>query len=239
MFTPIGYFAAAGGGSIITENLQQWLQVETGTESGTLTDSSGNGNNATNEGGSDIVYDTTNKWWDVNADNKTDYIDSNYEPANWLGDWTIECWINMTSLEGGASSFVGNRESAGTNFFIMAANEGNGKLEIYWIGGGETAISPTPASSYFDSQWHHVVATHNSSTTTLKLFVDKTEVGNGSTSGRSAPSNSNKLSLMGNYLSTSRYWDDALFGSYRVYSSDIGSEGVTQNYDAEKAHYGL
>jgi len=236
MFTPIGFYAAAAGGGIVTDNLQQWLQVETGTEGGTLGDSSGNGNNATKYGGSDILYDTVNKWWDITADDTDDRIDSEYQPANWLGSWTIECWINMTSLEGGACSIVGNRETAGTNFWILAANEGNGKIEIYWIGGGETAISPTPASSYFDSQWHHVVATHDGST--MKLYVDKTEVGSASTSGRTAPTNGNNLSLMGRYI-TNRWWDDALFGSYRLYSSDIGSAGITQNYDAEKSHYGL
>lgn len=238
MFVPTGYFAAvAAGGDIVLDNLEQWLKVESGTEVGTLADSSGNGRDANKTGGADVLYDTVNQWWDVTADSADDHIDSQYEP-NWLGSWTIECWINMTSLSGGASSFVGNRETAGTNFWILAANENNGKIEIYWIGGGETAISPTPASSYFDSQWHHVVATHDSSTTTMRLYVDKTEVGSASTSGRTSPSSGHNLNLMGKYLSN-RYWDDALFGSYRVYSADIGSAGVTQNYDAEKAHYGL
>jgi len=61
MFTPIGFFAAAGGG-VITDNLQQWLDVvgAGGTESSALSDSSGNGRNATNSG---LSWDATNSCW--------------------------------------------------------------------------------------------------------------------------------------------------------------------------------
>ncbi len=49
MFTPIGYYAEAGG-SIVTDNLLQWMDVvgAGGSESTALTDASGNGNNLTN-----------------------------------------------------------------------------------------------------------------------------------------------------------------------------------------------
>ena len=146
-------------------------------------------------------------------------------------------WVNLTSTENSqACSLLGNWVSAGTDFFIFSANPGNGKIEMYWIdGGSEYAISPTPASSYFDSSWHHVAFTRSSGGTGT-LFVDGSSIGSTSVAGN--PSNANTLHLMGKYL-TNRWFTAAKLGSYRVYSADIGSAGVSQNYDAEKAHYGL
>ena len=238
MFTPIGYFAPTGvaPGPIVTASLEQWLDVTQGSEAAALTDQSGNGRNATNNGGGNITYNTGTKVFDIACTADGQYIDTAYEPA-WTSDWTIEIWAKMTSVAGaGGISLVGNRESAGTDFYIVSANETNGKIETYWIDAANVAdISPTPSASYFDGSYHHIVAVNDSAT--LRLYVDTTEIGTFSVSGFGAPSNGNNLSLMGNYLT--KYWDDANMGSYRVYSAALSPSEITQNYNAEKAHYGL
>ena len=62
MFTPIGFFAPQGG--VVTDNLEQWLDVTQGSAAASLLDQSGNARNATNFG---LSYDTTNKWWFVSS----------------------------------------------------------------------------------------------------------------------------------------------------------------------------
>ena len=236
MFTPIGFYAAAAGG-IVTDNLEQWMDVTQGSEALVLTDQSGNGRNFTNDGSAndDFDYNTSTQVWDITSDSANDAIGTGYEPT-WTSAFSMDIWVNLTSTQGGAVSLVGNRVAAGTDFFIIGANETNGKIDMYWIdGASEYFISPTPASSYFDSAWHHVAFT-KASDGTGTLYVDGSSVGSTSIAG--SPANVYSLSLMGKYLSN-RWFTNAKLGSYRVYSADIGSAGITQNYDAEKSHYGL
>ena len=236
MFTPIGFFAPQGGG-IVTDNLEQWMDVTQGSEALVLTDQSGNGRNFTNAGAAnnDFDYNTLTQVWDITSDSANDAITTGYEPT-WTSAFSIDIWAKFASTQGNAVTLVGNRVTAGIDFFGLSVNESNGKIEMAWVdGGSEYTIAPTPPSSYFDGSFHHVAFTKSSGGTGT-LYVDGSSIGSTSVAG--SPANAYKLNLMGLYLSN-RWFTNANLGSYRVYSADIGSAGVTQNYNAEKSHYGL
>lgn len=241
MFTPIGFFAAAAGGGIVTSNLEQWLQVETGTEAGTLADSSGNGRTGTLTNG-ELVYNTTNDWWDIDATDWNPSIDTNYRSADYCANsWTLECWFNITSIVGTASGIMHNRGGIYSNNYItVGANESTGNVEVYVVNSaaGEYFISDNNGGAgWIDGNWHHVAATYDNGTNTMTLYIDASSKGTTSLAG--ACNRAEGLYYMGKFLRSTRYFSDASFGSYRHYSAALSTTEVLQNFNAEKAHYGL
>ena len=239
MFTPIGYFAPTGG-EIVTTNLEQWLQVETGTEAGTLADSSGNGNNATLVN-SELVYNTTNDWWDIDATDWTPEIDTNFRYSDYLAtSWTFECWFNITSVAS-FPSMIHNRDGLyGDNFVAFGINFAAGELSLTILNtaAGEYNVKGNNGSSVVDSAWHHGCGMYDYSANEMIVYLDGQEVGT-RVSPTGASNRAVDLHYMGKFVNSSRYWSNASFGSMRIYSAALSASEVLQNYNAEKAHYGL
>jgi hypothetical protein len=243
MFTPVGFYAAAAGGEIVTTNLEQWLDVvgAGGTESSALADSSGNSRNATNSG---LSWDGTNSWWYVSSNTDwTKHIDSGYRLSNFGGSYsyTLECWVNMQSVSD--NSYVGiihNRSGTyGTNFIEIAmggADEGDVNFGLVDTGGDE-AFANTPST--YPNQWILLTCANDGSTNTLTIFVNGTSVATGDSSAIGNVNRAEDLSLYGNFLRSNRWIQDAKFGSYRIYSAAHTATEALQNYEAEKSHFGL
>ena len=47
------------------------------------------------------------------------------------------------------------------------------------------------------------------------------------------------IHLVGPYLNSARYFIDAQFGSYRIYSKYMTEAECLQNFNADKSHFGL
>ena len=242
MFTPIGYFAEAGG-AVITDNLQQWLDVvgAGGTESSALTDASGNGRNATNSG---LSWDATNSWWYVSGNTDwTKHIDSGYRLSNFGGShsFTLECWINMQGTSG--TSYVGiihNRSGIYSNNFIEiamgGADEGDINFALVDTGGNEGSAN---TANTFPSQWVMLSFVNDGTTNTMTVFVNGVSEATGDSSAIGNVTRAENLSLYGNFLRSNRWIEDAYFGSYRVYNVAHTATEALNNFEAEKAHFGL
>jgi len=242
MFTPIGYFAPAGG-QIVTDNLEQWMDVvgSGGSESTALTDASGNGRNLTNSG---LTWDGTNSWFYVSGNTDwTKHIDSGYRLSNFGGSYsyTLECWVNMESIV--ADSYVGimhNRTGLfGTDFVEIAmggADEGDINFALVDTGGDEAAAN-TPLT--YPNQWILLTCANDGSTNTMTIFVNGVSVATGDSSAIDNITRSENIHLFGAFLRNNRWIEDGKFGSYRVYSAAHTATEALQNYNAEKAHYGL
>jgi hypothetical protein len=223
---------------IITTNLEQWLDVTQGSEAGALTDQSGNGRNATNNG---LSYDATNKWWYVSSNTDwTKHIDTNYGFANYGGsyNWTLECWVNITTIVNGSNAFIHNRGgNYGNNFVTISINSSYyGEAAIVDTSNNE-ALMNTDES--IQNTWVLLTGTNNGSTNTMKIFINGVEKNSISTSGIGNVDRAENLSLYGNFLRSTRWIENAKFGSYRIYSAAHTATEVLQNYNAEKSHYGL
>lgn len=239
MFTPIGFFApTGGGGGIVTANLEQWLDVTQGSEAASLVDQSGNGRNATNNG---LSYDGTNKWWYVSSNSDwTKHIASNYGLANYGGsyNWTLECWVNVTTIVGGSNSLMHNRSSTYSNNFVSIGPNTSYYGETVVVDSSANEASTNTAES-IQNAWVLLTATNNGSTNTMKIFINGVEKGSISTSGIVNVDRAENLSLYGKFLRNTRYIQDAKFGSYRIYSAAHTATEALQNFNAEKSHYGL
>ena len=247
MFTPIGFYAPAAGGSIVTDNLLQWMDVigADGSESTALTDASGNGNNLTNN---NVPWDGTNSWFYFSSNTDwTKYIDTGFRPVNDYGavSWTVDIWLNVSrtiNSGGGYAGLFHNRGGAyGNNFVELAVGEAGGdvgRLNIALVdtSNGEYAAND---STDRDTVWNMVSFVHNTSTTQVEIYVDGVKTANGSASGVGNVTRNENASLFGNFLNSGRYIQNAKFGSYRFYTAAHTATECLQNYEAEKSHFGL
>jgi len=237
------YFKRRGYFPVITTNLEQWLDVvgAGGTESSALTDSSGNGRNATNSG---LTWDATNSWWYVSSNTDwTKHIASGYRLSNFGGSYsyTLECWVNMQGVSG--TNYIGiihNRSGIYSNNFIEiamgGADEGDVNFGLSDTSGNE-GVANTPST--YPNQWVMLTFVNDGSTNTMTIFVNGVSVATGDSSAVGNVTRGENLSLYGNFLRSNRWIEDAYFGSYRVYSAAHTAAQALQNYEAEKAHFGL
>ena len=239
MFTPIGFYAAAGA-SIITDNLEQWMDVVAagGSESTALTDASGNGRDLTNNG---ISWDGTNSWFFLSSN--TDYnkgIDSNYRLPN-LGDgtsWAMEMWVRAQDVGPGDASLFGNRTSALSNNWF----EWNMRDELDFGGvlvddaGNEAG---TLNGTVHDDEWVLMNLSVDGSTDTAYVTANGVQQATFSTSAIQTLDRAIDVQVLGPRRSSNMYWGDAQFGSYRIYSKYMTTEECLNNFNAEKSHFGL
>jgi len=101
----------------------------------------------------------------------TDSSDFNFG----TGSYTVECWVNVTSGGASGSGFVGKwyAGSQGTTNSWLLYRGTNGAL--YWVisaDGTNGTNYTTAASTVPTNKWVHCAACYDSSTTTLRLFID-------------------------------------------------------------------
>ena len=101
--------------------------------------------------------------------------------------------------------------------------------------GAENTILRDP-STWGGSRWQHYVLTKDS--TVLKLYVDKSLVGNQTSSDLSIRKSSNTKKFQIFPLYSSDHQMNARLGIMRLYQGKaLTSTEITKNYDAEKSRY--
>jgi hypothetical protein len=239
MFTPIGFFAPSGP-EVITDSLEQWMDVTTagGSESSALTDASGNGRNLTNNG---FTWDATNNWFYLSSNTDwTKHIGTNYHLSNYGGSYsyTVEMWVKVAALSDAGQMIYGDRTGTfGNNFFVNSYRDdqdfGSGIADTQ----GDEAGAVT--NTVYDDVWVLATFANDGTTQTAEMrsngsteaTVDMSAIGNVN-SGRD-------WALAGKYVNSFRYFEDVQIGSWRKYSKYLTEAETLQNYNAEKAHFGL
>lgn len=95
--------------------------------------------------------------------------------------FSIELWFNTTTNDGGKLVGFGNNQTGMSSNYdrhIYMMNDGQLVFGVY---NNQTVTIETP-NVYNDGQWHYVVATYNSSTGAVALYVDGQLIGTNSTS---------------------------------------------------------
>ena len=106
-------------------------------------------------------------------DGADDYVEIPYQQALNPDQFTISCWVKVTSGQGSYRSPITSRDDSPIGGYILYAGEDN-KWQA-WIGDGssyQTVVGPDVAMN----QWTHVAATYDDST--LFLYVNGEQVGN-------------------------------------------------------------
>jgi hypothetical protein len=179
------------------------------------------------------TYSTSNGGVLQFAPASSQYAQSSNQGFGSLSRWTAETWHYYTGTNSsGLPSILTEVYPGSTNKinFSLGSDTTTGLQSGFYDG----AWRATTAYSLTASNWYQIVGTYDG--TTVKLYV------NGA------------LALSTNYTGTSstsqggirlmRRWDNAEYwggylGIVRMYNTDIGLSGVQQNFNANRARFGL
>ena len=131
------------------------------------------------------------------------------------------------------------------NFDTRFGMKGNGESNKCFAQAQDqvgNSIDSRSSTSMIDNTWHQWVYTYNTSTRLVSLYKDATLIDSDTLpgSGNNFASGTVNTYCMGP-INASFLWgfNGALGGLVRVYTSELSSAEVTQNYNANKADYGL
>jgi hypothetical protein len=162
------------------------------------------------------------------------------EPGS--GDWTIEVWVKQIVAgndvvlgkfdPGGLTQNVGYSIRTTSNSYYAQYASGSGS--------GSTLYQNSTSHSATLNTWRQLAYVwKNGGTKTFETFVNGASIGSVNHSLASVLNTTNNL-YIGSY-NGGEYpqWFDGQIGIVRIYNTSLSSAEVLQNYNADKAKYGL
>ena len=211
----------------ITANLKSRYTPATYSGSGALVDTV-SGHNITVNG---ATYSSTQP---ANFDNdgvNDSMVSSTFTQPN--SDLSFGMWMNPDVASSGVMLTCGVFQIGGRGGLIYRAS---GTTISYYVGSSVSNIASNPAYAPVN-QWFYMCWSRNASTRLIRMW--KCDV-NGvtqlvSTTGPSSVSNASSVSFM----TPAQDFFNGQVGNYHVYDDDLGTTEWTQNFNAQKAYYGL
>jgi hypothetical protein len=213
---------------IVTDNLV--LNLDAGfrpsypTTSSIWYDISGNAFNGTLTNGP--TFDSANSGLIV-WDGTNDYADTG-KTATQLGfynaNYTMEAWVYPTNLSGDRTMF-GTDQAAGRQGLSLLFRNGTIHQGHY--------NSDFQAGTVTVNNWYQIVYTYNASTGACQIFKNSVSQGTGNISSFIGTTNV----LIARFQSISYFQGNGSI--YRIYNRVLSSAEVAQNYNAQKARFGL
>ena len=205
-----------------TDNLVVFYAFENNTEDG-----SGNGYDATASSNSQYVSGPTGYRMAIDFDGANDYVRLPIGSAiASMSDITVATWANFSNLGGGWQRIWDFGNDTQINMFVTPRMGTNGALRFAITIAGSAAESNITASATLPTGWHHVAATIDSASMTMKLYQDGRLVAEGPTAV--LPSDLGETTE--NFLGRSQYAADAYyFGSldeFRIYDRALSDEEI-------------
>ena len=201
----------------------------------TLFDISGNGLNGTM---SNITY--TDPYFTYNGTSSQVNIPDNalLEPGS--GSWTMEAWAYLSNTGAGAKTILGKFDPGGGAqdvSYSMRISTANAYAQM---GDGTGAYVDSISYTLTINTWTHIVYVWtNGATKTLQTYINGTSIGSVShtlSSILNTPSNLYLGSYNGGEYSQ---WMNGRIGITRLYNAALTTAQVSQNFNANRATYGL
>lgn len=243
---PFGFLAPSAGAlpDIVTDSLEQWFAPEAASDmSEWVVDQSGNGRDGT-VGGAEWSWAEGDYAAITSGTSTSNVITTNYKP-DMSAEWTFQVWINVVTTSGVSGDadcgILHNlQDSNSLNALTMRARRtDNFASTVFASSGGAGAVNMNVNLTGFWNSWQCATLTYDPVTEGCKLYWGTTlKATNGTKSMTSGKGTTMWLAGLfdGN---SSNYFTEVYYGAYRVYTKYLNSTEITQNYDAEKAHYGL
>jgi hypothetical protein len=169
-------------------------------------------------------------------------------PLPTLSSYTLEGWWNPDSVNTSSSVFnlIADRFNSRYNYALGIQPTAN-KFSLYHLRAGQVPRidSTNNASTYFNTGWFHICGTYNNTTFKMNLYINGALAATEVTiaTGRSPLNGGAGLHMAArNDTSGPTTVSNFLNGGIavaRIYSTDLTIEQVNQNYNAERARYGL
>ena len=247
-------YASSGGGesaSYVTDNLV--FHVDAGNSSsysgsGTTVNSLV-GSMTSNTFDSDITYSSSNGgYWTFNSSSKDgiQFDASSFMPLG-SNDVTYESWYKITSYLSTPFSIWRVLDSGSKAYTFYNYHRYNNRVRIGKDSGSSpdinTFYSQSGANTFAQNSWQHIVASHDTSTNTIKTYVNGSLVkttthGTHLASYHNNATDTYKLAVgtFGNNTFLVHKGDISIVRFYK--GKALSATEVTQNFDAEKSRYG-
>ena len=206
-----------------------------------INDLSGNGLNGSMSG---ITF--TSPYFTYNGTSSQVRVADNVllEPGS--GNWTMEVWVNQSVL--GNDVVLGKFDNGGQAADVSYSIRTTNTTYYAQLGSGSGSGGGPTGTLYVDSSlhigiigtWYQIVYVFtNGETKTLETFVNGVSIGTVNHNLASILNTSNPL-YIGSYNGGEfSQWFDGRIGITRLYNAALTSSQVLQNYNADKAKYGL
>ena len=201
----------------------------------TLFDISGNGLNGTM---SNITY--TDPYFTYNGTSSQVNIPDNalLEPGS--GSWTMEAWAYLSNTGAGAKTILGKFDPGGGAQDVSYSMRISTANAFAQFGDGTGAYVDSTSYTLTINTWTHIVYVWtNGATKTLQTYINGTSIGSVShtlSSILNTPSNLYLGSYNGGEYSQ---WMNGRIGITRLYNAALTTAQVSQNFNANRATYGL
>ena len=149
-----------------------------------------------------------------------------------LSTWTVEVWHYYSGIRtGGNPCLLSERFTAGQINYVLGSFS-SGDLQAGFFNGGFHATSGYALTT---DQWLHIVGSYDG--TDVKLYVNGALVQTTNDPGQTVGASNGGTNLMRRW-DNEDYWGGRL-SVFRIYDTALTLAGVTQNYNADQARFGL
>jgi PKD repeat protein len=237
------FVTSSAASGYVTSGLQQYIDPFRSTRSGnTISDLSGNNYPADAENG--IV--TGSDGWILNvneSEGNSPFLTLQFGNANWPNGQSWEVWFRTDdTLYDSEVALMSNNEGAGTSGVGSKIYVTNSSFNVRGWSGGNIDVVYADTGNNSIGDWHHYIYTINDGdgpgAATAKIYVDGVLISSSSNTIGNISSNVS-IRAGGSYPNVEKGWNDAYMGLTRVYDRELSAAEVLQNYNANKADYGL
>ena len=188
---------------------------------------------------SNITY--TNPYFTYNGSSSQISVADNALLEPGAGDWTMEAWFNTTAFKtGGAGTILGKFDPGGASQDVSYSIRTNNTGIVYaQIGNGATVVNSPNYQTVLNTWVQVVYVWKNVASNSLEAYINGVNIGSTAHSFSSILNTSANL-YIGSY-NNGEYpqWFDGRIGITRLYNSALTASQVLQNYNADRAIYGI
>lgn len=187
---------------------------------------------------SNITY--TDPYLTYNGTNATTSVADNalLEPGS--GDFTLETWVYYSTITGSSRCVIGKTDGGNASDWGYGIRTNSAGATYLEVGNGTTSVT-SPSFTVTTGQWYQVVGVYtNIASKTMTLYVNGVSRGSNSHSFSSVKNTTRPL-YFGSFDGGATFgqWLNGRMGVTRFYNSALTAAQVLQNYNADKATYGL
>ena len=152
-----------------------------------------------------------------------------------MSNWSVEAWHYYDGTNSGGNPAIVSEifpgSTAQLNYSIGSGTGTVNSLQAAFYNG---TWRTTPSYALTSNNWYQIVGTYDGST--VKLYVNNSLVRSLSYTGTPISSQGG-IRLMRRW-DLADYWGGKL-GIVRIYNADIGTSGISQNWNANKTRFGI
>ena len=188
---------------------------------------------------SNITY--TDPYFDYNGTSSTVSIADTATLEPGTGDFTVEAWVYYSVLAGSTRTFVSKTDNGGgaDDWSYGLRTNGTTGATVMEVGNGTTSVT-SPSYNVSTGQWYQVVGVWtNVASNSIELYVNGASQGSNAHAFASVKNSTNPLYLGSYNGGEYSQWFNGRMGIVRIYNTALSGAQVLQNYNANKATYGL